>query len=74
MVTLEEAKKIASNYADDYNDVEEFDNAFVFDNNRVETDGGFYPLVVTKEDGSTPPFIVAAMNGLLGSSIRRLTI
>ena len=56
MITFEEAEKIACSKASGINVCDEYEKAYHFFSKDIETDGGFYDIVVMKEDGRTMTF------------------
>lgn len=56
MISFEEAEKIALSKASGMNVCDEYEKAYHFFSKDNDTDGGFYDIVVMKEDGRTMTF------------------
>ena len=56
MISFEEAEKIALSKASGMNVCDEYEKAYHFFSKDIDTDGGFYDIVVMKEDGRTMTF------------------
>ena len=56
MISFEEAEKIAFSKASGMNVCDEYEKAYHFFSKDIDTDGGFYDIVVLKEDGRTMTF------------------
>ena len=56
MISFEEAEKIAFSKASGMNVCDEYEKAYHFFSKDIDTDGGFYDIVVLKENGRTMTF------------------
>lgn len=66
MLSLDEARDMASGIWDGFDNYSEYDNCFVFGKSDDESDGGEGPVVILKESGRAVNFVWALVNGMFG--------
>ena len=74
MITFKEAEKIAFSKASGMNVCNEYEKAYHFFSKDIDTDGGFYDIVVMKEDGRTLTFTQFIQNYLPEKNPKRIEL
>ena len=74
MISFEEAENIAFSKASGMNVCDEYEKAYHFFSKDIDTDGGFYDIVVMKEDGRTMTFTQFILDYLPEKNPKRIEL